>query len=110
MDETPVRKSTKLCKTIVEIDSSQLYPHSVCQPVSTGLYTGWDYESETQRFTPRQNKSRSFEYMVLSKFQRLPPDDKIQSEVTTGREKKIDCFSVDGGCNHCNSVFEAMGC
>ena len=24
--------------------------------------------------------------------------------------KKIDCFSVDGFCSHCNTVFEAMGC
>ena len=23
---------------------------------------------------------------------------------------KIDCFSVDGICNHFNTVFEAMGC
>ena len=29
---------------------------------------------------------------------------------TTGRQKKIDCFSVDGFCFHCNTVFEAMGC
>ena len=25
-------------------------------------------------------------------------------------DKKIDCFSVDGFCNHCNTRFEAMGC
>ena len=33
-----------------------------------------------------------------------------ESNVTTGRQKKIDCFSVDRFCNHCNIVFEAMGC
>ena len=32
------------------------------------------------------------------------------SEITTGRQKKIDCFSVDGTCYHCYTVFEAMGC
>ena len=26
-----------------------------------------------------------------------------------GRQKKTDCFSVDGFCNHCNAVFQAMG-
>ena len=26
------------------------------------------------------------------------------------RLKKIDCFSVDGVCNHCNTVFQAIGC
>ena len=29
---------------------------------------------------------------------------------TTGTQKKIDCFKVDGFCAHCNTVFEAMGC
>ena len=24
--------------------------------------------------------------------------------------KKIDCFNVDGYCDHCKTVFEAMGC
>ena len=48
--------------------------------------------------------------MVLSYFQQSRPDCKIESNVTTGRQKKIDCFSVDGICYHCNTVFEAMGC
>ena len=34
----------------------------------------------------------------------------IESNVTTGRQKKIDCFSVDEIFNHCHTVFEAMGC
>ena len=33
--------------------------------------------------------------MVLSYFQQSRPDCKIESNVTTGRQKKIDCFSVD---------------
>ena len=48
--------------------------------------------------------------MVLSYFQQSRSDCKIESNATTGRQKKIDCFSVDGFCNHCNTVFEAMGC
>ena len=48
--------------------------------------------------------------MVPSYFQQSRPDCKIESNVTTGRQKKIDCFSVDGICYHCNTVFEAMGC
>ena len=48
--------------------------------------------------------------MVLSYFQQTRPECRIESNVTTGRQKKIDCFSVDGICNHCNTVFEAMGC
>ena len=82
----------------------------MCQPMPTGLYTRWEYDSVTKSFTARQNKSRSFENVLLSYFQQSPPDCKIESNVTTGRQKKIDCFSVDGICYHCNTVFEAMGC
>ena len=41
--ETFIRKSNNLCKSIVGIDASQLYPYSMCQNMSTGLYTRWDY-------------------------------------------------------------------
>ena len=110
VDEIFIRKSSNLCKSIVGIDASQLYPYSMCQPMPTGLYTRWEYDSETKRFTARQNKSRFLENMVLSYFQQSRPECKIESNVTTGRQKKIVCFSVDGICYHCNTVFEAMGC
>ena len=70
VDETFIRKSTNICKSIVGIDASQLYPYSMCQPMPTGLYTRWDIDSETGRFTLRQNKTRSFKNMVTSYFQR----------------------------------------
>ena len=110
VDETFISKSSNLCKSIVGIDASQLYPHSMCQSMPTGLYTRWEYDSETKRFTARQNKSRSFENMVLSFFHQSRPNCRIESNATTGRQKKIDCFSVDGICYHCNTVCEAMGC
>ena len=75
----------------------------------TGPYTRWDLDSETSRFIPRQNKTRSFGNIVMSYFQRTRPDCKIESFYTTGRQK-IDCFSADGFCSHCNTVFETMGC
>ena len=80
------------------------------QPMPTGLCTRWEYDSETKRFTAHQYKSRSFENMVLSYFQRSRLDCKIDSNVTTGRQEKYDCFFVDGICYPCNTVFEAMGC
>ena len=52
VDETFNRKSTNICKSFVGIDASQLCPYSVCQPMPTGLYTHWDIDSETSRFTP----------------------------------------------------------
>ena len=39
VDESFIRKSSNLCKLIVGIDASQLYPYSVFQPMPTGLDT-----------------------------------------------------------------------
>ena len=39
VDETLIRKSSNLCKSIVGIDARQLYPYSMCQPMPTGLHT-----------------------------------------------------------------------
>ena len=78
VDENFIRKSSNLCKSIVGIDASQLYPYSMCQPLPTGLYTRWEYDSETKRFTARQNKSRSFENMVLSYFQKVAQIAKLR--------------------------------
>ena len=38
-NETFIQKSNNLCKSIVGIDASQLYPYSMCQNMPTGLYT-----------------------------------------------------------------------
>ena len=110
VDETFIRKSSNLCKSIVGIDDSQLYSYSMCQPMPTGLYTRREYDSETKIFTARQNKPRSFGNMVLSYFQQNRPDCKIEGNVTTARQKKIDCISVYGFYYHCNTVFEALAC
>ena len=47
--------------------------------------------------------------MVVTYFQRTRPDCKNESFYTTGRQKKIDRFSVDGFCSHCHTVCESMG-
>ena len=57
-----------------------------------------------------KSKTCRFENMVLSYFQRSRPEWEIESFITTGRQRKNDCFNVDGFCSHCNTVFEAMGC
>ena len=110
VDETFIRKSPNLFKSFVGIHASKLYPYSMCQSMPAGVYTRWDFDSETSRFIPRQNKTSSFENMVMTYFQRTRPECKIESFLTTGRQKNIDSFSVDGFCSHCNTVFEAMGC
>ena len=89
VDETFIRKSSNLCKPIVGMVASQLFPYSMCQPMPTGLYTRWECDSENKRFTARPNKSRSFENMVLSYFQQSRSDCIIESNVTTGRQKYL---------------------
>ena len=110
VDETFIRKSANLCKSIVGKDASQRNPCLMCQPMPTGLYTRWNYVSKSRKLKPRENKTGSYENMVLSYFQQTRPDCRYESNVTTGRQKKIDCFSVDGICKQCNAVFKAMGC
>ena len=108
--QTFIPKSTDLSQCKVGTDASQLYPYSRCQPIPTGLYTRKEYTSETEKFTAQQNKSRSFENIGFFCFHRSWQNFRVESNVTTGRQMKIECFSVDRVCNHCNTVFEAMGC
>ena len=77
VDETFLRNSENVCISIVGIDASQRYPYSMCQPMPTGLYTRWEYDTESNRFKAQQNKFRNFENMVMSYFQRQRPDCKI---------------------------------
>ena len=76
----------------------------------TGFYTRWEYDSETDQFKARNNRTKKFENMVMSFYQELRPESKNQSFYTAGKQKKIDCFHVDAYCDHCKTVFEAMGC
>ena len=110
VDQTYIRNTKNICKSIVGIDASQLYPFSMCQEMPTGLYTRWEFDSDSKKFKARQNKSRKFENMVMSYLQSQRPNCTIESYYTTGTQKKIDCFNVDGFCAHCKTIFEAMGC
>ena len=76
----------------------------------TGLYTRYEFDADLQRFKPRQNKPRDLEVMVMSYFRRKRPDCSVESIHTTGTQKKVRCFNVDGFCGNCNTVFETMSC
>ena len=67
-DETFIRKSSNLCKSIVGMDASQLYHYSMCQPMPTGLYTQWEYDSETKiHSSPKQTSLlREYASVILS--------------------------------------------
>ena len=110
VEQTFIRNSENLCNSIVRIDASQLYPFSMCQELPTGLFFRWELDTYSQKFRARTNRSRTFENMLMSNLQSQRSECEIESYYTTGKQKKIDCFSVDGICAHCNTVFEAMGC
>ena len=92
------------------IDSSQLYPYSMCQELPTGLCTRLEFDSDSQKFKARQHKSMKFENMVMSYQQSQRHNCTIENYYTTGSQKKINYFNVDGFCAHCKTIFEAMGC
>ena len=110
MEETFIRDSTNLCTSIVGIVVSHLYHFSMCQAMPTVLYTRWDPDWESRNFKPRQDKTRSFENMIMSYFQRVRPQCKVESFYTTGIQENIDAYSVDGFCGHCSIVSQAKGC
>ena len=57
-DQTFLRNSENLCKSIVGIDAIQLYPFSMCQEMPTGLYTRWELDTDSQKFRARTNRSQ----------------------------------------------------
>ena len=67
VDEIFIRNSENICKSIVGIDAGQLYPYSMCQRMPTGLYTRWEYDTDSNRFKLQQNKSREHGYVIFPK-------------------------------------------
>ena len=57
--------------------------------MSTALNTCWHLNSATGRFAPRQNKTLSFEDMVMSYFQRARPECKNENFYTKGKLTKV---------------------
>ena len=97
-DEICFRHLTKVCKTIVYfiVVNTQLYPHSMCQHLTTGLYARWEFDSKIGRFTPRQKITLTFENIAISVFQRSSPDSEIKI-FTSVRLKKTACLGADIG-------------
>ena len=60
----------------------------MCRPMLTSVYTRWGINSETSRFIPRQNKTRSFEKLVMSYFQQTRPGCKILRASTLQADRR----------------------
>ena len=55
----------------------------------------YNFDADLQRFNPRQNKSRIFQKIVMSYFQRLTRDCRTERVFTTGTQEKIGCLIAD---------------
>ena len=62
----------------------------------TGLYTRWELDSKTGRFTPPQNKIRSFEKLVMSLFQRKDQNKKLEVFLQHADRKKVTALVLMG--------------
>ena len=49
-DETHLRTSTVVCKSVNGIDTSQLFLYSMFQPMPTTLYARYDFDADLQKF------------------------------------------------------------
>ena len=99
-----------MCKTIVGIDASQLYPFSMMKDMPTGVYTKWELREDTGLFHPRRSKKNYLEYIVLKDFQKQNPHCYIQTQFNQKSQKRIGFYLVDGFCSHGSTVFEVLGC
>ena len=73
----------------------------------TVLYTRWEFDTDMQKFNSR---FCTFKNMVMTFYQEQSRECKNESFFTSGKQKKTDCFNVDGYCDYCKTVFEAIGC
>ena len=60
----------------------------VCQAMATGLCMKWELDLESARIKPSQNKTRSFENMVVSYFQWIRPHCKVERFYRTSTDEK----------------------
>ena len=78
-DDKFIRNSSNVCKAVVGIDASQLYPFSMCQEMPTGLYRRWEFEIDMEKFKARHIRTRSFENLINQVFyQETRPECKIE--------------------------------
>ena len=79
VDETFIRKPTNLFKFFVRSDASHFYR----------LYTRWDFNSETGRLTPQQNKTRRFEERVMFFFKEQDQNVKLKTSMQEADRRKM---------------------
>ena len=68
--ETKFRYTGNLCRAIVGIDASQLYPFSMCQEMATGLYTRSETDAKKKKLMLKRSNTRTSKVGAKSKAQK----------------------------------------
>ena len=89
VEGTFFRKSTNLCKYIVRVDASQLYPYSMCQPKPTVLSTRWDLDSETGPFTCDKTRLAAVKIWSSPTFNEQDSNVKLKASLQQADRKKL---------------------
>ena len=55
----------------------------------TGLYTRWNYDTESQKLLPRQNKTRSSENIVFSYFQHFVRNVRLKAMLQPVEKRRL---------------------
>ena len=79
------------------------------QEMPTAQCTRWEPNSESGLFKS-QNKTRRFESMVISYFQRVRTQCKVKRFYTMSTQKNVNASNVDSSCGQWNNVFDVMEC
>ena len=96
VDETFTRKSANICKSNVGIDASPLYPYSMCQPLPTGFYTRWDFDSKTNRFTPRQKRPAPLRIWSCPSSNEQDQNVKLKASLQQANRRKLTASVLMG--------------
>ena len=107
VEQTYITNSGNICKSIVDIDASQLYPFSVCQQMPTGVYARWELDTDSQKFKARSNKLRTFENMVMSYLKSQRPA-LLKAIIQPGNIKRLTVLAWTDFVLIA-TMFEAMG-
>ena len=89
VDQTYIRNSENIGKSIVGIDACQLYPFSMCQEMPTGLYTRWELDTNSQKLKARTNKSRTFVKWSRLICSQNAQNAKLKAIIQPGNRKRL---------------------
>ena len=110
VDQTYIRNTENICKSIVGIDASQLYPFSMCQEMPTGITLDGSLIQTLRSLKLGKINRGNLRTCLCHTYNPSVLTALLKATTQLELKKRIDCFNVDGFCAHCKTIFEAMGC